>query len=321
MKVLMTRKILPQGIERLRNFTDELIINESSNNMGRPELLEKVRGVDAIASLLSDKIDKEVMEAAGPQLKIIANYAVGYNNIDVDEATKRGIMVTNTPDVLTDATADLAWALIMTLSRRIIEADQYCREGKFTGWSPDLMLGMELSGKTIGILGAGRIGQATGRRARAFGMNIIYCSRHDKFKFEVETKATRVGLEDLLKDADIVSIHLPLVEGTYHLLDEHELGLMKKSAFLINTGRGPIVNEQALVNSLQAGKIAGAGLDVYEAEPDIHWELIKMKNTVLLPHIGSATTETRRKMSEMVADNIIAALSGKKPKNLVNKVK
>ncbi len=282
-------------------------------------ILKNVQDAIAISSLLSDKIDSEVMDAAGSQLKIIANYAVGYNNIDLEEATKRGIMVTNTPDVLTDATADLAWALIMAVSRRIVESDNFCRNGDFKEWAPELMLGMELTGKTIGIMGAGRIGQATARRAKAFGMNVLYCSRHDKFAFEVETKAKRVGLEELLKESDIVSIHLPLVEETKHLLDFHELNLMKTGAILINTGRGPIINEDALVKVLKNGKLVGVGLDVYENEPTIHPELIKMKNTVLLPHIGSATTATRSKMSEMVAKNIIAALSGKIPPNLINK--
>lgn len=321
MKIYMTRKILPAGISLLSDFTNQLEINPKDYQLSHEDLLKNVKGASAIASMLSDKIDAEVMDAAGNQLKVIANYAVGYNNIDVAEAARRGIMVTNTPDVLTNATADLAWALIMATSRRIVESDQYCRDGKFSEWAPELMLGMELTGKTIGILGAGRIGQATARRAKAFDMNIIYCSRYDKFAFEVETKAKRVGLEDLLKEADIVSIHLPLAPETFHLLDYHELCLMKKNSILINTGRGPIVNESALVKVLKEGKIAAAGLDVYEEEPKIHPELLKMKNTVLLPHIGSATTETRSKMSEMVARNIIDGLSGKEPANLVNEIK
>lgn len=316
--ILITRKILPAGLDLLRSFTSELVINEEDRNLTHEELLTRVKGASAIVCLLSDIIDEAVIDAAGPQLKIIANYAVGFNNIDIDYATRRGIRVTNTPDVLTHATADLAWALIMAVSRRIVEADQYCRQGKFKGWAPDLMLGMELTGKTIGILGAGRIGQATARRAKAFDMKVIYSSRYDKFAFEVETKAKRVGLEELLKESDIVSIHLPLVEETFHLLDTHELELMKSSAFLVNTGRGPIVNEQALAEALKKGTIAGAGLDVYEDEPKIYSELYPLKNVVLLPHIGSATTETRSRMSVMVAENIIAALKGEKPKNLVN---
>ena len=319
MKIYMTKKLLPQGMQLLHRYTDDLQINDSDTKLSREDLLQKVQGAVALATLLSDKIDKEVMDAAGPQLKIIANYAVGYNNIDIQEATKRGIMVTNTPDVLTNATADLAWALIMAVSRRIVEADIFVRQGKFTEWAPQLMLGMELTGKTIGILGAGRIGQATARRAKAFDMNILYCSRYDKFAFEVETKAKRVGLEELLKKSDIVSIHLPLVAETKHLLDFHELNLMKDNAILINTGRGAIINEKALVEILKKGKLAGVGLDVYEKEPKIEPELLEMKNTVLLPHIGSATQETREKMSVMVAENIIAALSGKKPANLINK--
>lgn len=320
MKIYMTRKILPAGIELLQNFSSNLKINPADAPLSRKELLKNIQGNSAVITMLSDQIDQEAMAAAGPKLKVIANYAVGYNNIDMEEANRRGIMVTNTPGVLTNATADLAWALIMAVSRRIVEADQFCRKGKFKEWAPELMLGMELSGKTIGILGAGRIGQATARRAKAFDMNILYCSRHDKFEFENETRARRVGLEDLLKEADILSLHLPLVKETHHLLDYHELSLMKKNAILINTARGPIINETALTKVLKEGKIAGAGLDVYENEPKIHSDLIKMKNTVLLPHIGSATVETRSKMSEMVAKNVITALSGNIPPNLVNEV-
>ncbi len=315
MKILLTGKIPDSGINKLKAFTDNLIVNDQHSN--REKLLKKAEGCHAIGSFLSDKIDAEFMEAAGQNLKIIANYAVGYNNIDIEEAKKRDILVTNTPNVLTNATADLAWALIMAVTRRIVEADQYCRTGKFNGWGAELMLGMELTGKTLGILGAGRIGQATAKRAKAFDMDILYCSRHDKFKFEVETKAKRVGLEELMEKSDILSIHLPLVPETHHLIDRHELSLMKQTAYLINTGRGPIVNEEALVEILKSGNLAGAGLDVYEKEPDIHTGLIELDNTVLVPHIGSATVETRNKMALMVADNIISGLTDKIPPNLI----
>ncbi len=317
--VLITRKIPDAGIKLLREKGYRLIINDRDRPLSRDELKTMIRDCDGVITLLSDTIDKEIIDAA-PNLKVIANYAVGYNNIDINYATRRSIRVTNTPDVLTPATADLAWALLMAVSKRIVEADAYVRAGKFKGWAPELFLGHEVTGKTLGIIGAGRIGQAVGRRAKGFEMTLLYHSRSPKPNFEAETGARRVSLDELLASSDFVSLHCPLTEETHHLLNEQRLKSMKKGSILINTARGPVVDETALVQALKHGPLAGAGLDVYEHEPQVHPELLKMKNVVLLPHIGSATTETRNEMARMVARNIIAVLEQGKPVNPVNMV-
>ncbi len=315
--VLITRKIPDAGIKLLQEKGYRLIINDRDRPLSRDELKTMIRDCDGVITLLSDTMDKEIIDAA-PNLKVIANYAVGYNNIDIEYATHRGIRVTNTPDVLTPATADLAWALLMAVSKRIIEADAFVRAGKFKGWAPELFLGHDVTGKTLGIIGAGRIGQAVGRRAKGFEMTLLYYSRSPKPNFEAETGARRVSLEVLLQSSDFVSLHCPLTEETYHLLNEQRLKSMKKGSILINTARGPVVDETALVQALKYGPLAGAGLDVYENEPQVHPELLKMKNVVLLPHIGSATTETRNEMARMVARNIIAVLEQGRPVNPVN---
>ena len=317
--VLITRKIPDAGIKLLREKGYKLIINDQDRPLTRDELKSMIRDCDGIISLLSDTINKEIMDAA-PNLKVIANYAVGYNNIDIDYATHRGIRVTNTPDVLTPATADLAWALLMAVSKRIVEADAFVRARKFKGWAPELFLGYDVTGQTLGIIGAGRIGQAVGRRAKGFEMTLLYYSKSQKPDFETETGARWVPLDELLASSDFVSLHCPLTEETYHLLDEQRLKSMKKGSILINTARGPVVDEKALVQVLKHGPLAGAGLDVYEHEPQVHPELLKMKNVVLLPHIGSATTETRNEMARMVARNIIAVLEQGKPVNPVNMI-
>ena len=315
--VLITRKIPDAGIKLLQEKGYRLIINDRDRPLSRDELKTMIRDCDGVITLLSDTMDKEIIDAA-PNLKVIANYAVGYNNIDIDYATRRSIRVTNTPDVLTPATADLAWALLMAVSKRIVEADAFVRAGKFKGWAPELFLGHDVTGKTLGIIGAGRIGQAVGRRAKGFEMTLLYHSRSPKPNFEAETGARRVSLEVLLQSSDFVSLHCPLTEETYHLLNEQRFKSMKKGSILINTARGPVVDEAALVQALKYGPLAGAGLDVYENEPQVHPELLKMKNVVLLPHIGSATTETRNEMARMVARNIIAVLEQGRPVNPVN---
>lgn len=277
--------------------------------------MERLKDADAVVTQLRDPVDKEFIDA-GKKLKIIANYAVGFNNIDVEYAKQKGIYVTNTPDVLTEATADIAWALILAVARKIIPADKFTREGKFEGWKPNLFLGYEIYGKTLGIIGMGRIGKAVARRAMGFGMKIIYHNRkrvEDDYKYN----AKYVDLETLLKESDYISINAPLTNETYHLLNKERLSLLKKNAILVNTARGPIIDEKALYELLKDGKIAGAGFDVYENEPEITKGLEKLDNVVLLPHIGSATYETREKMSIMVAENIIDALEGKIPRNLV----
>jgi len=317
-KVFVTRKILEEGLNMLRERYD-VEVSDYDGIIPREMLLEKVKGADALLSLLTDNIDAEVMDAAGPNLKIIANYAVGYNNIDVEEATKRGIMVTNTPGVLTETTADFAWTLLMAIARRIVEADKFVREGKFRGWEPMLLLGTDVFGATLGIVGFGRIGQAMARRALGFNMRVLYYdnSRVDE-RLEKELKATFVDLPTLLKESDFVTLHVPLTKQTHHLIGEKELKMMKKDAYLINTARGPVVDEKALVKALKEGWIKGAALDVFENEPEIEPELLKLDNVVLAPHIASASYATRSKMSVMVAENIIKALNGEVPPNLVN---
>jgi glyoxylate reductase len=317
-KVFVTRKILEEGLNMLRERYD-VEVSDYDGVIPREMLLKKVKGVDALLSLLTDNIDAEVMDAAGPNLKIIANYAVGYNNIDVEEATKRGIMVTNTPGVLTETTADFAWTLLMAIARRIVEADKFVREGKFRGWEPMLLLGTDVFGATLGIVGFGRIGQAMARRALGFNMRVLYYdnSRIDE-QIEKELKATFVDLPTLLKESDFVTLHVPLTKQTHHLIGEKELKMMKKDAYLINTARGPVVDEKALVKALKEGWIKGAALDVFENEPEIEPELLKLDNVVLAPHIASASYATRSKMSVMVAENIIKALNGEVPPNLVN---
>lgn len=317
-KVFVTRKILEEGLNMLKERYD-VEVSDYDGVIPREMLLEKVKGVDALVSLLTDNIDAEVMGAAGPNLKIIANYAVGYNNIDVEEATKRGIMVTNTPGVLTETTADFAWTLLMAIARRVVEADRFVREGKFRGWEPMLLIGTDVHGATLGIVGFGRIGQAMARRALGFNMRVLYYdnARVDE-QIEKELKATFVDLPTLLKESDFVTLHVPLTKETHHLIGEKELKMMKKDAYLINTARGPVVDEKALVKALKEGWIKGAALDVFENEPEVEPELLKLDNVVLAPHIASASYATRSKMSVMVAENVIKALSGEVPPNLVN---
>jgi len=316
-RVCVTRTIPQAGIELLKGLPVELCLSGRDRAPERSELLELVRGCDAVLCTLTETIDAEIMEAAGPKCRIFANCAVGYNNIDVKAASQRGILVSNTPGVLTDATADLTWALLLAAARRIVEADRYFRTGQWAGWGPMQLLGYDLAGKTLGIVGAGRIGTAVARRAAGFSMRILYYSRqrHD----QIEAAGGRfVDLQALLRESDFVSLHVPLTPQTKHLIGRAELALMKPTAILINTSRGPVVDENALVEALRAGTIAAAGLDVYENEPTPAEGLTALPNTVLLPHIGSATHETRNKMAAMAAENIVAALEGRKPPNLVN---
>lgn len=318
MKVYITRRIPEPGIEMIRK-EHEVEVNPYDRVLTREELLQAVKGKDGILCLLTDKIDAEVFDAAGPQLKVVSNYAVGYDNIDVNEATKRGIVVTNTPGVLTETTADLAWALILATARRVVEADKFTRAGRYEGWAPMLFLGQDVHGKTLGIVGMGRIGQAVARRAKGFNMKVLYNDiRRIPEDLEKELNATFVSLDELLEQSDFVSIHTYLSPETYHLINEERLKKMKKTAYLINTARGPIVDENALVKALKEGWIAGAGLDVYEFEPKLVPGLAECENTVLLPHIASASIETRTKMATMAAENLLAVLAGKMPPNPVN---
>ena len=313
-KVFVTRQIPDAGIKLMKEAGFEVEISDFDGVLPREQLLAKVKRADAILSLLTDKIDAEVMDAAGPQLKIVANYAVGYDNIDVKTLTERGVIVTNTPDVLTESVAEHAIALIFALAHRIVESDQFMREGKFVGWAPMLFLGNDIVGKTLGLVGMGRIGGNVAKRlCDGFGIKILYYDRARSEDIEKQYKMEYVDLETLFKNSDFVSIHLPLTPETKHLIGEAQLAMMKKTAYLINTARGPIVDENALVAALKNGVIKGAALDVYENEPKMAEGLAQLPNTVLTPHTASATEETRSVMSELAAKNIIAVLSGQPP--------
>jgi len=316
--ILVTRK-LPSAAMALLDENFEIVCNPHNRVLTREELLSGVRGKEGLLPLLTDRIDDEVMEAAGPQLKIIANYAVGYNNIDVGAATERKIAVTNTPGVLTDTTADLTMALLLAVARRIVESHIYASAGSYQGWDPLLFLGTDVHHKTLGLLGFGRVGFAVAKRAIGFDMRILYYDQQRADPdLENQVGAIYVDLETLLKESDFVSIHVPLTEGTRGLIGSETLALMKPTAFLINTARGEIVQEDALVRALQEKLIAGAGLDVFEHEPAIHPALMKLSNVVILPHVGSASMETRTKMGLMAAENLIAAFRGEIPPNCLN---
>jgi glyoxylate reductase len=316
-KVYITRAITRKATDYL---ADQFSVEVSAEDrpLTREELLQGVRGKDAVLTMLNDKVDSELMDAAKGQIRIFANYAVGYNNIDVVAATERGIFISNTPDVLTDATADIAWSLLLAAARRIVDGDRVTRRGDFTGWSPLFMLGVDVVGKTIGIIGAGRIGQAVARRARGFDMKVIYTANNPRPEFERAAGAVFVDLDSLIKESDFISLHLPLAPATHHLLGAREFGMMKRTAVLVNTARGPIVDEKALADALRSGRIFAAGLDVYEREPEVEPELLDLDNVVLCPHLGSATFDTRDRMGIMAADNILAAMSGRVPPQCVN---
>lgn len=314
MKVFITRQIPEEGPKLLKKAGYEVVVAPQDAVISRDALLQGVRGVNALLPLLTDKIDAEVMDTAGKQLKIIANYAVGFDNIDIAAAQERGIIVTNTPEVLSETVAEHTFALMLALAHRIPEGDRFTRAGKYIGWEPMLLLGRDLSHKTLGIVGLGRIGALVAKHAvKGFDMRVLYYDVKPNQEFEKEYGAKFVALEELLKQADFVSIHVPLLPATRHLMNAERLKLMKKTAYLVNTSRGPVVDEAALVAALQNGTIAGAALDVFENEPKLAPGLSDLENVVLTPHAASATIETRGKMSELAAQNIIAALSGKEP--------
>jgi len=315
-KVYVTNEIPEPALDMLAEYCD-IEVNRTGQVLTKPQLLQKVKNRDAVLSLLTDPIDAEVMDAA-KGTKIFANYAVGYNNIDIPSATERGIMVSNTPGVLTDTTAEMTWALLFSVARRVVESDKYTRTGQFQGWGPMLFLGQDIFHKTIGIIGAGRIGLSFAKRAKAFDMTVLYTSTSPNPQFEKETGGSYVSLEMLLQTSDFVSIHTPLLPTTFHLIGEKELKLMKTTAVLINTSRGPIVDELALAKALQSGEIWGAGLDVYEFEPELVEGLKELDNAVLCSHIASATIDTRTKMGTIAVSNILAAMRGELPPNCLN---
>ena len=318
-KVFVTRRLFDEAISLIEEYADVEVYDSEEEPAPYDLILEKVRDIDGLLCLLTDKIDARVIEA-GERLKVISNYAVGYDNIDVEAATKRGIYVTNTPGVLTETTADLAWAILMAIARRVVEADKYVRAGRWVhAWGPKMMLGSDVHGKTLGIVGLGRIGSAVARRAKGFNMRVIYYDVVRREDLEGELDLEYKPLEELLKEADYITLHVPLTKDTYHLIGERELNMMKPTAYLINTSRGAVIDQRALYRALKERRIAGAALDVFEKEPiDQDDPLLELDNVVLTPHIGSASVETRKKMAMMAAENLVSVLRGVEPPNLVN---
>lgn len=315
-KVFVTQRLFPEAMNLLQQQA-EVEGGVAEAPLSREELLSAVGDKDGLLTLLVNRIDREIIDRA-KKLKIIANCAVGYDNIDVAYCRERGILVTNTPGVLTEATADLTWALILAVARRIPEADRYTRQGRFRGWQLDLFLGQEIYGQKLGIIGLGRIGKAVARRAPGFGLEIFYFDpKRLSPEEEMSLQVKYLSLDELLKTADIITIHASLNPSTYHLINREKIALMKKTAILINVARGPIVDEAALAEALKNGQIWGAGLDVYEREPEIERTLLSLDNVVLLPHIGSATRTTRLQMALTAVRNLLQGLSGQKPENLV----
>lgn len=316
-KVLVTKRLYPEAIDYLRDRV-ELEYAESDEVLSAAELLAKLAGKQGVVSQLTDKFSAEVMDSL-PGLKIISNVAVGYDNIDVAAATERGIKVTNTPDVLTDTTADFAFALLMATARRVVESDRYLRAGRWDQWQIDLLVGQDIHHATLGIFGIGRIGRAVAQRGRGFDMRVLY---HDAFRLEEEQEKL-LGVEyadagTLLREGDFISLHVPLLPETRKLIGAVQFKAMKKTAILINTSRGPVVDESALADALIAGEIAGAGLDVFESEPNVEPRLLKLENAVLTPHVASASVATRKRMCTLAAENVVAGLEGRRPPNLLN---
>ncbi len=317
--VAVTRRIPQNGIDLLEQHCDRVDVNPDERSLTRAEFLEMIAGRDGVLTELVNRLDDEAFDVAGSQCKVFANYAVGFNNVDLDAANRRGIVITNTPEVLTETTADLAWALLMASARRIVESDRFLRSGQWDGWGPMQFHGQDICGGTLGIIGAGRIGTATARRSAGFDMSVLYHDEAEAPNAEMaKLGARKVSLEELLTESDFVSIHVPLTDQTHHLIGADELAKMKPSAHIINTARGPVIDEGALVEALRNRTIAGAGLDVFEREPEITPGLTDLDNVVCLPHIGSASGATRAKMAELAANNLLAVLSGERPPTPVN---
>ena len=314
-KVFISRKMRDAGLDLVLEFCDADVWDEEMPPT-RDVLLEKVRGVDGLLSMLTDRVDAELLDAAGPQLKVVSNHAVGFDNIVVPDATARGIPIGNTPGILTDATADIAFALLLTAARRIVESEKYIREGKWKTWHPSMLLGMDLAGKTLGIVGFGRIGRAVAKRAVGFGMRIIYYSPGAESEFGA---IKMNSLDELLHESDFVSIHTPLNDSTRHMVNADFLSKMKPNAVFINTSRGPVVDQAALYEALKAKQIFAAGLDVTDPEPlPLTSPLLTLENCVIVPHIGSASERTRDDMARLAAENLIAGLKGERLPHCVN---
>jgi glyoxylate reductase len=318
-RIVVTRAVPEPAAALLREHGD-VWVSPHDRPLSDEELREAVAGADAVVAMLHDRVDGALLDAAGPQLRVVANVAVGYDNIDVEEAARRGVVITNTPGVLTDATADLAMALMLAVIRRVPEGDRLIRAGGKWDWDMFFMLGASLQGKALGVVGLGKIGAATARRARGFGMEIAYTQRNRADEaLEAELGGARyMELDELLAQSDVVTLHVPLTPQTRHLISAERLALMRDTAYLVNTARGPVVDEAALAHALSEGQIAGAGLDVFENEPQVHPGLLELDNVVLLPHLGSATIETRTAMGELAARNVVSVLTGKPPITPVN---
>jgi glyoxylate reductase len=314
--VFVTRRISPEGLEELRKADVNIDLHDEQEALPRDEMLARVRDCDGVIITGGERVDAGFF-AAAPRLKVVSCHAVGYDNVDIAEATRRRVIVTNTPDVLTDATADLTWALILGVARRVVEGDRLARSGEWRGLAPTLLLGVDVTGKTLGIVGAGRIGVAVAKRATGFSMRILYFARTAKPDMDA-LGARRATVDEILRESDFLCVHVPLTAETRHLFGEAEFRQMKPTARFINMARGPVHDEAALARALREGWIAGAGLDVYEHEPKIDPELVRLPNALLLPHIGSATVETRRQMSILAAENLLAVLRGEPCKNVVN---
>jgi glyoxylate reductase len=316
--VLVTRRLPASALERIEARCD-MTLYDGDGSMPRAALLAEVAGKAGAVTLLTDRVDDEFLDAAGPQLKIVANYAVGFDNIDVDACTRHGVLASNTPEVLTETTADTAFALMMAAARRVAEGDRFLRSGTPWIWGPLMMLGQDIHHKTLGVVGFGRIGQALARRARGFGMQIVYYDTYrPSAEVEQELGAEYLDLDDLLRESDFISLHTNLTPETRHLINAERLAAMKPTAVLVNTSRGPVVDEEALAQALAEGQIFGAGIDVFEREPSVHPALLACDNAVVIPHLGSATVETRLAMANLAADNLFAALDGYRPPTLLN---
>jgi len=321
MKIFVSRRIPGEALNKLFGSANEVYVSEFDRTLTPEEFLEGAKGCDAVLSLLSDKIDGEVVDAIGPQLKIVSNYAVGFDNIKVDELTERGVIVTNTPsDEVNESVAEHAWALMLALARRVVEADESTKRGAYRGWEPGIFLGTNMFGKTLGIVGMGRIGEMTARRAKGFGMKVLYNKRTPDPKVESELGVEFAELERLYVESDFISLHVPLTDETRHMINKDAFAKMKRGVILVNTARGSVVDEGDLVDALRAGIVGGAGLDVFDNEPNINPELIAMENVILTPHIASATWEARNKMGLQSVDAILDVLNGKKPENIVNEI-
>lgn len=319
MKIFVTRKIPGNAIQTLKDAGHTVSISDLDRPLTPEELIKNLKDSDAVLSLLTDKIDGDVMDLAGPSLKIISNYAVGFDNINIQDATDRGIVVTNTPcDEVNEAVADHTWALILNLVRRITESDRATHLGSYKGWEPNIFLGHNLNGMTLGIIGLGRIGTMVAKKASAFGVNILYNKKEPDPQIEKELNAKFSSLDELLANSDLISLHVPLTDETHHMINKDTLSKIKKGAILVNTARGPVVDEHSLVDALRSGQLEGVALDVFDNEPNINPELVSMENVVLTPHTASATIEARNKMGELAVQAILDVASDKKPQNLAN---